>query len=46
MSVGKPIKDIQLVFRQRGWGDDVEFGNIMDLIRNTGVCKVFGMNVI
>ncbi len=35
MSVGKPIKDIQLVFRQRGWGDDVEFGNIMDLIRNT-----------
>ena len=35
MSVGKPIKDIQLVFRQRGWGDDVEFENIMDLLRNT-----------
>ena len=35
MSVGKPIKDIQLVFRQRGWGDNVEFENIMDLIRNT-----------
>ena len=35
MSVGKPIKDIQLVFRQRGWGDDVEFENIMDLLKNT-----------
>ena len=29
MSVGKPIKDIQLVFRERGWGDDVEFENVL-----------------
>ena len=35
MAIGKPKKDIQLVFRQRGWGDDVKFENIMDLLKNT-----------
>ena len=34
MSVGKPIKDIQLVFRERGWGD-AKVRNIITLLKNT-----------